>query len=76
MNSLALDIDYPPEAARVVAEALAVEAADKQPRIRVSVSADEEGLHVAIDADDLPALRAAVNTYLRYLSVSEKLVAH
>lgn len=75
MNRLALDVDYPLDTACVVADALAVESRDKQARTRVSVAAGEEGLHLDIDADDLPALRAAVNTYLRYLSLSEKLVA-
>lgn len=42
-------------------------------RFRASLSVDGNKLILDVDADDLSALRAALNSYLRWIALIEKL---
>ncbi|MCI4371180.1 MAG: hypothetical protein L3J78_00870 [Thermoplasmata archaeon] len=56
--------------ARVVYESLRPEAGRDVPRAHVSLRAARNALTLTIDADDTGALRAAVNSYLRWADVA------
>ncbi len=58
--------------ASVVRQALAPEAGRDVPKARVSVSGSGSRLTITIDADDTGALRAAVNSYLRWSDVASR----
>ena len=58
--------------ARVVYEALRPEAGRDVPKARVSMRAGRGRLTLTIDADDTSALRAAVNSYLRWADVAAR----
>ncbi len=55
--------------AHVVASSLSPETDRKIPRTDVQVKEDENALYLVICAEDTNALRAAVNSYLRWISV-------
>ncbi len=59
-------------AAHVVYEALRPEAGRDVPKARVSMQAGRGRLTLTIDADDTSALRAAVNSYLRWADVAAR----
>ena len=67
---------YPdPATARAVAGALSPEAAVSEvPKTRATISVEQGRLRVAIHADDLPSLRAAVNSYLRWIDAAQRAV--
>ncbi|HYS72136.1 MAG TPA: KEOPS complex subunit Pcc1 [Thermoplasmata archaeon] len=56
--------------AGVVRQSLAPEAGREIPRSRVLVRGEGDIAEIAIDADDLSALRAALNSYLRWAQVA------
>lgn len=58
--------------ADVVAGALSPETAERIPRTRVSVSKAEGKVLVGIEAEDQNALRAALNSYIRWTNVAEE----
>jgi KEOPS complex subunit Pcc1 len=60
-----------PEAA-IVREALAPEAGRDVPKARVRVRGTARRLFIEIEADDTSALRAAVNSYLRWADVAAR----
>ncbi len=60
-----------PEAA-VVRDALSPEAGRDVPKARVSVSGTGRTVILTIDAEDTSALRAAVNSYLRWSDVAAR----
>ncbi len=60
-----------PEAS-VVREALAPEAGRDVPKARVSISGSGKKLTITIEAEDTGALRAAVNSYLRWSDVAAR----
>ena len=60
-----------PEAS-VVRQALTPEAGRDVPKALVSVSGTARKLTITIDADDTGALRAAVNSYLRWSDVAAR----
>ncbi len=60
-----------PEAS-VVRQALAPEAGRDVPKARVSVAGSGRKVVITIDADDTGALRAAVNSYLRWADVAAR----
>lgn len=60
-----------PEAS-VVRQALAPEAGRDVPKARVSVSGSGRKVTITIDAEDTGALRAAVNSYLRWSDVAAR----
>ncbi len=60
------------ERARRVERALAPEVGDiAGERTRVSVARDDDQIDVAVEADDLVALRAGLNTWLTLVAVAE-----
>ncbi len=54
----------------VVSKSLLPETHRSIPRTRVNITEDEDAIHLQISARDVSALRAAVNSYLRWISVS------
>ncbi len=58
--------------AEVVAGALSPETAERIPRTRVSVSRSDGKVLVDIEAEDQNALRAALNSYIRWTNVAEE----
>jgi KEOPS complex subunit Pcc1 len=54
---------------QVVAGSLLPETNRKIPRTQVQVNEDENALSLVINAEDTNALRAAINSYLRWISV-------
>jgi KEOPS complex subunit Pcc1 len=43
------------------------------PRTRVEISPQEGGIVLNVEAADLGALRAALNSYLRWINISEEI---
>lgn len=54
------------------AESLAPESGRELPRTRASVSSEGDWTVVTIEADDVSAMRAAVNSYLECISVVQQ----
>ncbi|ODS35779.1 MAG: hypothetical protein A7316_01770 [Candidatus Altiarchaeales archaeon WOR_SM1_86-2] len=70
MNELSINIGMPKQAAKICCEAMGVEidaVGDEMQRSSVGVACDEGGLNLHITAKDLNALRAALNTYFRWV---------
>jgi KEOPS complex subunit Pcc1 len=55
--------------AHVVASSLLPETDRKIPRTQVKINEDGKALCLVISAEDTSALRAAINSYLRWISV-------
>jgi len=60
------------EHAEVVAGALRPELSERIPRTSVSVERRGQEVKVTIEADDRNALRAALNSYIRWMNVAEE----
>ncbi|UCE81562.1 MAG: hypothetical protein JSV94_05140 [Methanobacteriota archaeon] len=60
------------EHAEVVRRALSPELAENIPRTRVKVTGGKDEIVIEIDADGLAALRAALNSYIRWSNVAEE----
>lgn len=61
------------EIAAAVAGALSPEAALAEvPKTRATINVTGPQVRVAIQADDLPSLRAAVNSYARWVDAAER----
>jgi len=58
--------------ARVVSGALSPELTERIPRTRVMVESDDKHVLVKIEADDHNSLRAALNSYIRWMNVAEE----
>jgi len=56
--------------ADVVAKSLLPEMDRKIPRTKVNLKEDENAIYLEILAEDVNALRAAMNSYLRWMKVS------
>ncbi|UCE73137.1 MAG: hypothetical protein JSV56_08850 [Methanomassiliicoccales archaeon] len=56
--------------ADVVAKSLLPETERNIPRTHVDVQEDEDTIYIEIRANDVSALRAAINSYLRWMKVS------
>lgn len=56
----------------VVAGALSPELAERIPRTKVAVERREGEVVINIEADDQTALRAALNSYIRWTNVAEE----
>lgn len=46
---------------------------EDQPRSRVVLHCTDEGLHIQIRAEDITALRAALNSWLRLIKIAHEL---
>lgn len=73
MHTAEFVFEYPsPEDATVVEQSVRVEAGDiTGGRTRATVERDDATLTVTVDATDLTALRAGVNTWLSLVDVAE-----
>lgn len=56
--------------AEVVAKSLLPETERKIPRTQVNLREDTDAIYIEIRAKDISALRAAMNSYLRWMKVS------
>ena len=56
--------------ATIIAQALAPEAAQKIPKSSVDITVDGPVLHLIIGAEDVSSLRAACNSYLRWIQTA------
>ena len=63
---------FPSPTARAVHGALAPETRAEVPKTTSVVSLEEGGVRVRLVAEDLSALRAAVNSWLRWVDAAEK----
>jgi tRNA threonylcarbamoyladenosine modification (KEOPS) complex Pcc1 subunit len=66
------DLTVRTERPDVVAGALAPELAEKIPRTRIEVVKGDGEVRIHIEADDNNALRAALNSYIRWANVAEE----
>lgn len=58
--------------AEVIAGSLSPELGEKIPRTTISVDRNGDELVVKIEAEDQNALRAALNSYIRWMNVAEE----
>ncbi len=70
MRRATITLDGPDAA--LVFEALRPEAGRDVPKARVSMRAGRDRLTLRIEADDTSALRAAVNSYVRWADVASR----
>jgi tRNA threonylcarbamoyladenosine modification (KEOPS) complex Pcc1 subunit len=59
--------------ASLIRKSLLPEASEEIPRARVSLEGDDKTLEIVIEADDTGALRAAMNAYLRWATISQSI---
>ncbi|MHC1574922.1 MAG: KEOPS complex subunit Pcc1 [Candidatus Methanogasteraceae archaeon] len=62
------------EGASTIYHALLPETLEEFPRSRAALSVDGGVLHIIVDAEDVTALRAALNTWLRLIKVACEMV--
>ncbi|AFK18348.1 KEOPS complex Pcc1-like subunit [Haloferax mediterranei ATCC 33500] len=76
-HSASLEFDYPDERrARVVERSVAVEVGEiDDARSGASVDRDGNTVVVTVEADDLVALRAGVNSWIRLVETAETVAA-
>lgn len=75
MNELVVSITIPLHAARICRESIRMEAeSEGLPRSKVDLSCIDDTLRFHIAAADLSAMRAAMNTYLRWINMCISLV--
>ncbi len=67
-------IEYTTNDAESVYKALKIEAEREIPRTRINVRVEEKTVKIEIDATDSHALRAAINSYMRWLSLGEEII--
>ena len=67
--SFVLDFDTPSDA-KVVYESLNPEIKNKIPKTKVKVSLEKTVLKLEVEADDISSLRAASNSYLRWINTA------
>ena len=65
-----LSIEVQGDVARAVEGALAVEANGGLPKVDAHLSRTDEDVKVHLMSEDLPSLRAAVNSYLRWAAMA------
>ena len=66
------ELTFRTENADIVAGALSPELAERIPRTKVSVEKGDGFVRVLIEAEDQNALRAALNSYIRWTNVAEE----
>lgn len=67
-----LFFEFPPAAARAIHGALLPETGSDVPKTSSRVALEPGGVRVLVEAEDLSSLRAAVNSYLRWVDAAEK----
>ncbi len=56
--------------AEIVAESLAPEIKNKIPKTNVEIKLSKKSLYLIIESDDISSLRAACNSYLRWINTA------
>jgi KEOPS complex subunit Pcc1 len=75
MNVCEACFTFTPEKARIIADSLKPEeAVSVQERSKTSITAEGSILKVTINAEDLHALRAAVNTHFKWVLMASELL--
>ncbi len=75
MNSLVIRYEMPQKKAKIIQKAIQIEVGSvKHDRSKVSIGY-EDALVIRIEAKDLHAMRACVNTYLRWIDMSNTLTS-
>jgi tRNA threonylcarbamoyladenosine modification (KEOPS) complex Pcc1 subunit len=70
-NQVRFRIDFPSgKDARIIAQSLSPEIHHKIPKSNVTFSVDKKTLKVTIKSDDISSLRAACNSYLRWIQTA------
>lgn len=70
-HSVSFSIPFPStRAAQIIADALAPEASQKIPKSSVVISVEVAILKLKIGAEDVSSLRAACNSYLRWIQTA------
>ncbi|MGC8663369.1 MAG: KEOPS complex subunit Pcc1 [Thermoplasmata archaeon] len=72
MNKVEIRIDS--ENSEIIYEALKVEGERNIPRTSITIEDGNKSLKITIDASDVNALRAAINSYMRWINLSMKLL--
>lgn len=62
----------PRERARIIESSLKPEVGREIPRTRFRIKAERDGLVMEVEADDLNVLRAALNSYCRWIDVAQR----
>jgi tRNA threonylcarbamoyladenosine modification (KEOPS) complex Pcc1 subunit len=75
MFDLEVTIDLPLHAARICAESIQMEAqSEALSRSKIDLSCREDALIFRVAASDLSSMRAAMNTYLRWINMCASLI--
>ena len=69
MHKIAISVDMPDEIRDMVFQALKVESGREIPRTKVEIKSKKR-LKMVIYGEDVHALRAAINSYLRWLNLA------
>ena len=70
-HSVSFSIPFPSKrAAHIIADALAPEASQKIPKSSVDITVENTLLNLRISAEDVSSLRAACNSYLRWIQTA------
>ena len=75
MNVISIKIYVPEDIAIIFAKSIGQETKTAIRRSEIELRPDEHGLEIEIKSDDLHALRASVNTYLRWLIMCFNLIS-
>jgi tRNA threonylcarbamoyladenosine modification (KEOPS) complex Pcc1 subunit len=68
MNELSIRLEVPGETAQVCCRSVGLEAqSEALSRSKVELSCEKDALILNVNSEDLGAMRAAVNTYLRWI---------
>lgn len=70
MYAAVLELEVRGPVAAAVEGALAVEAGGGIPRVETRLSRTEDDLRVDLMSEDLPSLRAAINSFLRWAAMA------
>jgi KEOPS complex subunit Pcc1 len=68
------EFEFNEEDAEIIYQSLVVESFREIPRTKIELSASDKKLKLVIHAEDLNALRSAINSYLRWINLSINLL--
>lgn len=77
-NSLEIKLQIPKNVGMEISKALDIESKDYEMRkyadVKINYLNDREILNITIKADDISSLRAAMNTYLKWIIMCQELL--
>ena len=73
MNELTINLCLPKEVSEICCASIGLENRELD-RSKIDVLRTEKGLKIYINASDLSAMRAALNTYMRWIIMSCELI--